>query len=79
MNDNQRMRIPSVVLRLGTRSYRCRNGHWSFSYQYNVAVTMTALDVGYKEFKAQNNLYAVRVDVSPITQVSNIEAAINTC
>ena len=38
---------------------------------------MTVLDVGYKEFKVQKNLYAVRVDVSPLTQVSDIVAAMD--
>ena len=33
---------------------------------------MTVLDVGYMEFLAERNLYAVRVDVSPITLVTDI-------
>ena len=71
------MHVPSCVRGLGTRICWCRNGHISFSYSDGVAVTMTALDVGYKEFKLQKNLYAVRVDVSPLTQVSDIVAAMD--
>ena len=38
---------------------------------------MTVLDVGYKEWKAQKELYAVRVDVSPLTQESDIVAVMD--
>ena len=38
---------------------------------------MTVLDIGFKEWKAQKNLYAVRVDVSPLTQVSDIVVAMD--
>jgi len=38
---------------------------------------MTILDVGYMEFLAERNLYAVRVDVSPITLVTDIVAAMD--
>ena len=38
---------------------------------------MKVLDVGYKEFQAQKNLYAARVDVSLIAQVSDIVAAMD--
>ena len=71
------VRIPSCVLGLGTRSFWCRNGHWSFSYHNDVTVTMTILDVGCKEFKAKKTLYAVRLDVSPLTQVADIVAAMD--
>ena len=38
---------------------------------------MVVLAVGFKEWKAQKNLYAVRVDVCPFTQVSDIVAAMD--
>ena len=38
---------------------------------------MTVLDVGFKEFKVQKNLYAVRVGVSPLTQVTDIVDAMD--
>ena len=69
------MRVTDCVCGIGTRSSWCRNGDINFFYNDGVAVTMTVLGVGYKEFQAQKNLYAVRVDVSPITQVSDIVAA----
>ena len=50
---------------------------WGFYYQDDVVVTMTVFDVRLKEFKAQKNLYAVRVDVSPLTQVTYIVAAMD--
>ena len=52
---------------------------WTYQLFYSdcVAVTMKVLDVGYKEFQAQKNLYAVRVDVSPITHVSDVVAAMD--
>ena len=39
---------------------------------------MPVLDVGLKEFKAQKNLYNVRVDMGPLTQVTNIMAVMDT-
>ena len=66
-----------MVLGLGTRSYRCRNEHQSFYYQDDVTLMMAVFDVRFKEFKAQKNMYAVRVDVSPLTQVTNIVAAMD--
>ena len=54
----------------------CCNGHWSFSFHNYVAATMRVLDVGYNKFKAQKNLYAVRVDVS-LTQVTDFVAAMD--
>jgi len=38
---------------------------------------MTAIDIGYMEYRAGNNLYAVRVDVSPITMVTDIVVAMD--
>ena len=79
MNDDpRRMRVPDCVLGVGTRSIRCRNGDISFYYSDNIAVTMTVLNIGYMEFWAQRNLFAMRVDVSPITQVSDIMAAMDS-
>ena len=66
-DDSQNMRVPDCVRGIGTRSIRCRNGDISFYYDDHVAITMTVLDIGYMEFRAQRNLFAVRVDVSPIT------------
>ena len=48
----------------------CESPVWCY-----VAVTMRVLDVRYKEWTVQKHLYAVRVDVSPLTQESDIVAA----
>ena len=53
------LQLPSVVSGLWTRISRCRNGVWSFYYQDDVALTMTVLDIGHKEWTAQKKLYAV--------------------
>ena len=76
-DDPRRMSVMDCVLGVGTRSFRCCNGNISFYYSDNVAVSMMVLDIGYKEFRAQRNLFPVRVDVSPITQVSNIVAVMD--
>ena len=78
MDDDPRsMRVPNCVRGVGARSIRCCNGDISFYCSDNVAITMTVLDIGCMEFWAQRNLFAVRVDVSPITQVSDIVAAMD--
>ena len=38
---------------------------------------MTVFDIWFKEWKAQTNLFAVRVGVSPLTQESDIVAEMN--
>ena len=59
------------------RSIRCRNGNISFYYREDSFITMTVLDIGYMQFRARHNLYAVRVDVSPVTLVTDIVAAMD--
>ena len=76
-DDSRNMRVPDCVRGIGTRSIRCRDGNISFYYDDHVAVTMTALNIGYMEHQVQRNLFAVRVNVSPITQVSHIVAAMD--
>ena len=68
-DDSHRMRQPGCVRGIETRSIRCRNGNISFYYREDSFITMTVLDVRYMEFQARHNLYAVWVDVSPITLV----------
>ena len=76
-NDPRRMRVPDCVCGIGTRSFRCRNGDISFYYSDGVAVMMTVFDIWFKEWKAQTNLFAVRVGVSPLTQELDIVAAMD--
>ena len=73
-NGPRRMRQPDCVRGIETRSIRCRNGNIAFYYREDSFITMTALDVGYIEYQARHNLYTVRVDVSPITVVTDIVA-----
>ena len=76
-DDPQNMHVPDCVRGIGTRSIRCRNGSISFYYHEDSFITMTVLDVGYMEFLAGRNLYAVQVDMSSITLVTDIVAAMD--
>jgi len=46
-------------------------------YDDRVAVTMTAINIGYMEHLSGRSLFAVRVNVCPYTQVSDIVGAMD--
>ena len=76
-DDSRAMRVPDCVRGIGTTRSRCRDGNVSLYYDDRVAVTMTAINIGYMEHLAGKSLFAVRLNVCPYTQVSDIVAAMD--
>ena len=78
MDDDPRaLRVPDCVRGVGTTRSRCRDGNVSLYYDDRVAVTMTAINIDYMTFLAGKALYAVRLNVCPYTQVSDIVRAMD--
>ena len=76
-NGPRRFPQPDCVRGIETRSVRCRNAGISFYFREDSFITMTTIDIGYMEYRARENVYAVRVDVSPITVVTDIVVAMD--
>ena len=78
MDDDPRaLRVPDCVRGVGTTRSRCRDGNISLYYDDRVAMTMTAINIDYMTHLAGVALFAVRLNVCPYTQVSDIVRAMD--